>query len=117
MADESIRRAGKAMKRRGILAAAGAAVAGIVAMQTAQPVAAAVAPVQMETDASANNVIFNHPGIPCVLQAPENFSSPLPDTYPCALAADASLVRTTGYEGLRGNGARNAGIGVVGIGS
>src|SRR3954452_2408541 len=32
---------GKAIKRRGILAAAGAAVAGIVAKQTAQPVLAA----------------------------------------------------------------------------
>jgi hypothetical protein len=40
-ADEGMRQGGKGIKRRGILAAAGAAVAGIVAKQTAQPVLAA----------------------------------------------------------------------------
>src|SRR5689334_10055651 len=51
MEDESTRRDGKAMKRRGILAAAGAVVAGIAAKQASQPVAAgAPAPIYHSTD-------------------------------------------------------------------
>jgi hypothetical protein len=52
MADEVIQRSGTGMKRRGILAAAGAVVAGIVAKQTAQPVLAAGVVLGADTNAA-----------------------------------------------------------------
>jgi hypothetical protein len=55
MADESMQRASKGMKRRGILAAAGAVVAGILAKQMSQPVAAATYNLQGDTGLNSAN--------------------------------------------------------------
>jgi hypothetical protein len=94
-ADKHIQRTITTMKRRGILPATGAVVAGIAMKHAAQPIAAATTAVVMELD-PAQGIPFNHPGVPLVVQATVNFN--LPDTinYPCAVGVDGFLMGTMG---------------------
>src|SRR5689334_16927144 len=95
MRDESPRQAGTAMKRRGILAAAGAAVAGIVAMQAAQPVAAATLTLDGDNPASANTNIHG-PGATVA--------------WPGIIATPVLSANNTGLAGVGGNQVGVAGM-------
>ena len=97
--DEPIQMAGKVLKRRGILAAAGAAVAGIVAKQTSQPVAAA-ASLQFGNLAS-NSAIENDALGPTLIISQSGY--PVADAVFAgqASAGSAALCGIQGIIGLR----------------
>lgn len=118
-ADQHVQRddTGKAMKRRGILAAAGAVVAAIVAKQTAQPVTANGGTWQMPYDSGTQNT--NYP----LIALTSNGGGPGLTIDTSGGSAPGIAVRTSGGSGLiittTGNGggvdASSAGVGNPGV--